>query len=530
MNRLRPLVSSLLMAALAAYAQSSSGTLQGTVRDSAGAVVPGVAVEIRNERTGIALTAKTGAEGVYVLPLVPPGDYTLQVEVPGFRRYRQTGIKLDVGQTRAVDVALTIGDVASAVEVTASTTPLATSNATVSGVIENKRILDLPLNGRDAFRLALLTPGVFDGQGATPWIGGGRNGMSEISIDGSSVIVPQTGSVNEAAFTPAVDAVEEFAVMTNALAAEYGRTGGGVINVVTKSGTNKVHGSVYNFLRNSKLDANGFFRNRNRNPRAPFQRNQFGFTIGGPITIPGLYKGQNRTFFFADYEGTRGRQMAQSTLSVPLDEWKRGDFSNLRAPNGQRILIYDPLTTALDAQGNYTRQPFPNNIIPPERINPIGAKIASYFPSPNTTPSNVNTQVNNYFATGKSLTNADRYDGRVDHNVSSIWRMFGRWSQGRNDSLPLNAFGNVASPNGGPNKIDRYSTSLDNTITLNATTVLNFRYGFNRVVTDGSPAGEGFDIGQLGFPSNYVNLARAQALEFPTITLTGLSQLGAGSS
>lgn len=520
----------LLIFPSAAFSQTTTGTIGGSVRDSSGGILPNVTVNVSNVQTGVAYPARTNAEGLYVAPLLPPGDYVVSVEMPGFRKYVESGLKLDVQQNRTVDINLSPGDVTSTVEVQATTTPLATSSSTFSNVIENKRILDLPLNGRDAFRLALLTPGVFDGQGSTPWIGGGRNGTSEISIDGSSVIVPQTGSVNEAAFTPQVDAVQEFAVMTNALSAEYGRTGGGVINVVTKSGTNSLHGSAYDFLRNSKLDANGFFRNRNLNPRSPFQRNQFGFTLGGPVVLPRLYNGRNRTFFFLDYEGTRARQASSNTYSVPLESWKRGDFSNLRFTNGQRINIYDPLTTRQDAAGNYTRQPFAGNIIPTSRLNLVGRNIASYFPAPNATPTNAFTQANNYFASGKSVNDADRSDVRIDHNLSSRWRMFGRYSQGRNDGAPFNPFLNAAGPVGGPTNIDRYSVSIDQTITLNPSTLLDIRYGFNRVINDGSPSGRGFDIGTLGFPSSLVDLARSQSLEFPTTQIAGLSQLGSGSS
>lgn len=530
MTSFRILCSILLLIGSVATAQTTTGTIQGTLRDAGGGVLANVAVEIANARTGVATSAKTASDGLYVAPLLPPGDYTVTVQVPGFRRYVQSGLKLDVGQNRTVDIELTVGDVSTTVEVAASATPLSTSTSTVSGVIENKRILDLPLNGRDAFRLSLLTPGVFDGQGSTPWIGGGRNGLSEIAIDGSSVIVPQTGSVNEAAFTPSVDAVEEFAVLTNALSAEYGRTGGGVINVVTKSGTNDVHGSAYDFVRNSQMDANGFFRNRNRNPRSPFQRNQFGGTLGGPLSIPSVYSGRNRTFFFADYEGTRSRQAASNTYTVPLDEWKAGNFSNLRFTNGQLITVYDPLTTQQDQQGNYTRQAFAGNIIPASRLNAVGRNIASYYPSPNATPSNAFTQVNNYFLSGKSANTADRFDARLDHNLSARWRMFGRFSYGRNDGTPFNPFQNPAAPVGGPTNIDRYSTSIDQTITLNPTTMLNIRYGFNRVVNDGSPAAKGFDVAQLGFAPSLVALARSQSLEFPTVTVSGLSQLGSGSS
>ncbi len=230
-------------------------------------------------------------------------------------------------------------------------------------------------------------------------------------------------------------------MLTNSLAAEYGRTGGGVINVATQQGTSALHGSAFEFLRNSQLDANGFFRNRNRTPRGAFQRNQFGGTLGGPILIPKLHDGRNRSFFFFDYQGTRWRSASEFTGTMPLEEWKRGDFSNLRNAPGQLIRIYDPLTTRPDGQGNFIRDQFQNNIIPHSRIDPVARDLMKFFPSPNTTPVNQFTQVNNYFVAGESKSNDDRYDIRLDHNLSAWWRRMGRarwigcWADGSSTSL-----------------------------------------------------------------------------------------------
>ncbi len=528
MRTIRMLLAATLCLAISASAQTTTGTIQGIVRDATTGVVANAKVTIANQRTGVATQLTTNAEGRYVAPLLLPGDYRVAVEAPGFQRSSQSGVKLDVAQVRVVDIELKVGDIATTVEVTDAPPPLATSTSSISTTIENKRILDLPLNGRNPFALAALTPGVIPGGGSTPWISGGRNATSEITIDGTSIILPENNvSINTLAFTPSVDAVEEFSVITNALSAEYGRTGGGVINVATKSGGNDFHVTAFEFLRNSKLDANGFFRNRNRTPRAALQRNQFGGTAGGPILVPGLYNGKNRSFFFFDYQGTRTRNASDFTGTVPLEEWKRGDFSNLRNAAGQLITIYDPLTTAPDGSGNFIRQAFADNRIPDARIDPVARNLMRFFPAANANPVSQFTQVNNFFVGSKAKSGDNRYDIRLDHNVSEKWRMFGRYSKSRNYSSPVNFFGNLGTPSGdGPSSTDNYSVSWDNTITLSPTSIVSVRYGFGRFVNVRFPFSTGFDTTQLGFPSSIRDQAATQNLEFPRFDITGLSSLG----
>jgi Carboxypeptidase regulatory-like domain len=271
-------------------AQTSTGTLQGLVTDSSGAAIPDAKVNVANESTGVSHDLTTSPEGRYILPLLLPGEYRVTVEKAGFKRFVRSGIRLNVQQNRSIDVELTVGEVATTVDVVGAPPPVETNSSTLATVIESKRISELPLNGRNPFALATLTPGVIPGGGSTPWISGGRNATSEITIDGTSIILPENNvSINTLAYTPSVDAVEEFSVQTNTLAAEYGRSGGGVINVATKQGGNTLHGSGFEFLRNNKLDANNFFSNRAGVPLRTFQRNQFGGTIGGPIFIPKGY-------------------------------------------------------------------------------------------------------------------------------------------------------------------------------------------------------------------------------------------------
>jgi len=509
-------------------AQTSTGTLQGQVRDATGAAVPDAKVTVTNSRTGVSSERLTNAEGRYVLPYLLPGDYNIAVEKAGFRKFTRSNVKVDVQQVRTIDVDLVVGEVATVVEVQGAPPPLESSTSTLATVIENKRILDLPLNGRNPFALATLTPGVIPGGGSTPWISGGRNATSEITIDGTSVILPENNvSINDLAYTPSVDAVQEFSVLTNALSAEYGRTGGGVINVATRSGTNDLHGTLFEFLRNSELDANNFFSNRARISRRAFQRNQFGGTVGGPIRIPGLYDGRNRSFFFFDEQSTRTRNASVFTTTVPLEEWKRGDFSNLRNSAGQPILIFDPLTTRPDGAGNFIRTQFTGNRIPEERMDPVARNVMKFFAAPNTTPSNQFTQVNNFTGAGKAASLDDRFDVRLDHSISDAWRTFGRFSFARSNNTPVNFFGNPGTPSGdGPGNGRNYSISWDHTYTFNPTTILNVRYGFGRRFSKRFPFSGGFDTTQLGFPAYVRDEAAKSSLEFPRFNFTGLTSLG----
>jgi Carboxypeptidase regulatory-like domain len=518
------LVALFLGCAVFCAAQTTTGTLQGRVTDPSSAAVPDAKVSIRNEQTGVVQNQTTNEEGRFVQPFLLPGQYEIAVEKTGFQRYSRTGIRVEVQQNLSVDVELSVGDVGTTIQVDAAAPPLTTNTSSLSTVISNKQIVDMPLNGRNPFNLALLAPGVVPSTtgASTPWISGGRNASSEITIDGTSIIVPENNvSVNATGYTPNVDSVEEFSVVTNSLSAEYGRTGGGVINVATKQGTNEFHGVLYEFLRNSELDANNFFANRANQPRGAFQRNQFGGTLGGPIWIPGLYDGRNRTFFFLSEQSTLTRSQSVTTQTVPLPEWLRGDFSNLRNASGQPIRIYDPLTTKPDG----TRDPFPGNIIPPERIDPVSRALTSYFPAPNTAPTNPFTQANNFTGAGKSANDEHRFDVRIDHNFTDSFRMFGRASYGTENNTPVNFFGNDATPqSSGPSSTTRHNYVLNGIYAFNPTTILNTSYGFTRFFNQRQPFSQGFDPTTIGLPASIRDVS--QNAEFPRFNIAGVNSLG----
>ncbi|WP_035957792.1 TonB-dependent receptor [Bryobacter aggregatus] len=518
----------LTMAISSLSAQTATGTLEGRVTDATGAVVPDAKVVITAVKTNTKQELTTNSGGSFVRPFLLPGVYQVSVEKQGFRRYAENNVQVSVQQTVSLDILLTLGDATTTVEVSAASAQLSPSSSTVSTVIGNKAIMDLPLNGRNPFALASLVPGVTPGGGSTPWISGGRNSSSEITIDGTSVILPENNvGINTLAYTPPVDTVQEFSIVTNALAAEYGRTGGGTINVSTRSGGNDWHGSAYEFLRNSKLDANNFFSNRSRTPLGAFQRNQFGGTFGGPINIPGVYKGKDRTFFFLSEQSTVQRSASLFTTTVPTTAWLNGDFSNLKNASGQAITIYDPLTATNDGTGNYLRTAFPGNVIPTSRMDPVAVKAKAYYVPSTQAPNNVNTNANNFFGASKSPSSSHQFDTRVDHSFSQKFTIFGRFSYNISQSSPVNFFGNPGTPSGdGPSQTTNYNASLNANYTLNPTTIINFNYGFGRFNNVRFPFSTGFDTTQLGFPVAIRNQAATQNLEFPRFDISGVSSLG----
>jgi hypothetical protein len=526
---------------VSAFAQTATGILQGRVADASASAVPEAKVTIENQLTGVRQTILTNAEGIFVQPFLLPGGYKVTVEKAGFEKYVTSDIRISVQQTVSLDVSLKVGDIATAVEVQATGVELATSSATVSTVIPSKSILDLPLSlsGRNPFGLATLTPGVIatsNGGSVIPWISGGRNAESEITVDGTSVILPENNvSVNTLAYTPIQDSVEEFSVVTNALNAEYGRTGGGVINVATRSGTNTLHGSAYDFLGNSDLNTNTWVNNRNGAKLAAYQRNLFGGTIGGPVWIPKVYNGKNRTFFFFSEQSQRFRNGASATATVPIQAWRDGDFSDLRNGSGGPITLFDPLTVSCTANCDtatavYSRSAFAGNVIPKSRFDPVAVNMMRYYPQPNATPNNPYTYLNNFFSTGKSLSNDDKFDSRLDENFGSKFRIFGRGSHDYSHSLPFNGFGTIGTSSGsGPSSNTANNVTVNGIYTFNPTTILNVNYGFGRFVNLSDPFSSGTHPSSLGFPTSLDGVSAVQNFEFPNITFggnTNLSNLG----
>src|SRR5215469_738686 len=356
-------LSAIVLSSAMLLSQIVTASLEGIVHDPSGAVVPDAKVRITNTSTNVATHLTTDGSGRFVAPSLPPGGpYTVEVDAPGFKREERTGITLEINQSAKIDLKLQVGASTETVQVAAEAPLLEATTADQGAVISNREVVNLPLNARNPYALVFLSPGVTGTSGtqfnsANFSVNGGRPGSTDILVDGIPSSPPLVNPIQGISAFPSIDAVQEFKVETNAYSAEFGRTGSGIINLIYKSGTNQVHGSAYEFLRNSGLDANTFFANRNGTPLGSFKRSQFGGTVGGPIAIPKLYNGKDKTFFFVGYEGLRQSTAANFTTTVPTAAERTGDFSQL-TNGGKPVIIYDPSTTVASGSG-FVRSPFP---------------------------------------------------------------------------------------------------------------------------------------------------------------------------
>jgi Carboxypeptidase regulatory-like domain len=346
-------VSSVLfvLAAPLAHAQVGTGSLVGTVTDQNGAVLPGAVVTVVSVATGFSRSTVTSEDGSYVVPSLAPGAYRLTVALDGFRPLSRDGLQLATGETVRLDLRLEVGGLTDAIMVTADAPLLRGAGSGLGQVVDNRKVIDLPLNGRSFITLAGLAPGVALPPGSSlPRINGGRPRTNEYLFDGISVLQPEPGQV---AFFPNIDAIQEFKIETNSPPAEFGRFNGGVVNLTTKAGLNVLRGSVFEFFRHESLNARNFFASTS--PTKPlFRRNQFGAVVGGPIRA-------DRTFFFADYQGQRQTIARTAISTVPTLLQRQGIFTEAIA--GRVPVIYDPATTVPLAGGGATRTPFGANAI-----------------------------------------------------------------------------------------------------------------------------------------------------------------------
>jgi hypothetical protein len=525
------LLSGSLLAGGAAcsLAQTPTGTIAGVIQDPSGASVTNATVTITNTATGVTQTTKTDAQGRYSQLFLNPGDYSVKVVAVGFTPNEQEGITVDVAETHSVDFALKVGSDTASVTVQASLPGLDTATATTGQVITGKRILDLPLNGRNPFALAELTPGVNNTSGpygaSTPSFAGSRNSNNEQELDGITNILPENNvGNNSSAYQPIVDSVDQFNVQTSVQTPEYGRFSGGLINLATRTGTNKLHGSLFEFNRNAIFDATDYFATT----KPPLSRNQAGGTIGGPII-------KDRTFFFGAFEVSRETDSATEVDSVATAAERTGDFSALLAGSNP-VQLYDPNTVhAVVANGvtTYQRNPYLNNQIPAGEMSPAGQKVLAFMPLPNV---NTTALTNNYITTGAPTNNYYHFDIRVDHNWTQSWKTFVRFSHNKDTSVPFNdytvnaagmATGGVASLNGnGPTTSTAYSLAYDNTFTLSPSLIFDIRYGLSRSTANRSTFGGPFDITSIGLPASLASIANAPT--FPTFTFSGYSNLGSG--
>ncbi len=529
---------SICLVAMPAFSQAASGTIVGTVTDESGAAIPDVSVTLRNTETGFSRSVSTNSLGQYVAAAIPTGIYRVAAEKTGFSRLLRDGLQLSAADTATVNLALRLGDLKQTVEVTGSAPLLEAQNADVSQLIDNRRIVEMPLNGRTFTALLLLTPGAHVGSSGN--LGNGvsysMRGSANYSVNGANAqdnsylidgLVNRNLWLNTLIMVPTIDSIQEFRVMTSNYSAEYGSSAGAVTIVQTKSGTNGLHGTAYEFLRNDKLDANTFFNNRAGVKKQSFRRNEFGATAGGPIR-------KDRTFFFADYQGIRLAQPLTITQTIPTVAQRNmivtGNFAALGTP------IYDP-TMMTTVNGVTTRQPFAGGVIPTSRLDPAAVKIASLLPNP-TSPA----ATRNFTYNPTQTFQNNQFDARIDQIFGTSDRFFGKYSfDDSTQTLPgaLPAPANAGVPIGPYLSADTsyaatstplrsQSLTLDYTKVISATTVNEARGGVVRWVIDISPLGNPFATASaVGIPGVNINNYSGG---LPALAITGFQVIGDNTS
>ncbi len=466
------------------YAQQGSGSISGTVTDPSGAVVAGAQIEVRNVATNLVSRTVTTVAGFYSVPSLAAGEYTVSATAQGFKRAVRSGITLQVDQRAVVNFTLEVGAVAESVEVVGQAPLVDTSGATVGKVVENRRIQELPLNGRNTLALTLLTPGVRSNAASSSGFGdrgvevtsisinNAPNAMNGQVLDGGNNIQTYLGEVN---MNPAVDAIQEFKVQYNTMSAEYGFTAGGIINLATKSGTNRLHGTAYEFLRNDKLDA----RNTFAITKGKFRYNQFGASAGGPIV-------RDRSFFFGNWEEWRFRKAIPGIATFPTLRQRQGDFSDLFDASGRPIPIYDPATTAANPAGaGFVRQLFPGNLIPSSRLDPVSLNVQKFYPEPNRPPTNPFTNTNNYQRNVDEQRSSRQMTARIDHRFSDRNAVFFRYARFRHytDGGAANVAGSIYPDPVVAKRDDTLHNQnflLSNTYTFGPALLSEFRLGVTR--------------------------------------------------
>ena len=531
----------LLVCCAGAAAQETTATLNGQVTDTSGAVVSGAEITLTNIRTGETRSAKSSDDGYYSLTFIPPGIYDFSVKVQGFKEYINKSIELFVNDKKTLNVALEPGAVSETVTVTADA-PVIQSTPTVGDVVENRKIVEIPLNNRNFLQLVTLVPGVTSDDTAESGIGltsttniviaGNRRNSTNYLVDGVSNV--DVGSNITLLSTPTVDSIQEFRVITSVPNAEFGRASGGVVNIITAGGGRDFHGSLYEFLRNDKLNANSFLNNTAgrfcddglaapigrecgelRAPRSTLRYNNFGYTFSGPVWIPKLYpRGGEKTFFFWSQEWRRViRQPAENIITVPSLRERRGDFSQ------SSVQIIDPLTGLQ----------FPGNRIPENRLDPTALTILNLYPEPTIAAVSAGLDPNRVLAVAPTINNTRQETLRVDHNFNSNHRLMGRYthdlSQTREQGglfFGVTVPGIATTDTNVPGQI--LAVSLTSSFGTNVVNEVSFNMSGNDITTDlvgrWTRANVNIPNNEL-FPQNISDLP-------PTVVITGFPTLGAG--
>jgi hypothetical protein len=508
-------------------AQDPRGAISGNLTDSSDAAIPGVTVRASNVETGVTASGVSTATGSYHIPFLAPGIYRVSAELAGFKRFVRDKVEVRVGETVGLPIRMEIGQLTETVEVTETTPLLDTTSSSLGQVVDQRRILELPQRGGNSMELTLLTPGVVNATNlrlrkamapeATSQIAtdGAGTYNNEFQIDGINNMAADRGrGYARIAYSPPISAVREFKMQTTAYDAGIGHTMGGIVNVSTANGTNDLHGELHYVLRHSRFDAPNFFNNKSGTELGVYQDHRAGGSAGGPLVLPRLYNGRNRTFWFYVFEDNRFGVPRQWINTVPSAAERVGDFSELlRIPNGSAYQIYDPFTTTVAPGGRFSRQPVPGNIIPRSRLDAVGLAIAALYPLPNQ-PGTVDGR-NNFFLSNKAIQKTTQHMLRLDHAFSENHRAFLRlhydfWKEDKNESFGTGIQGLFSNrPNRG--------VALDDVIVLDPTTVLNLRYGFTSTKWWEFRRSRGYDLASLGFSPALLKLTDAQLSPIPRV-------------
>lgn len=536
---MRSLLFSLCLASIgipSMFGQEIRATISGTVTDPTGAMVIGARAVARSVERNVVYEANTNSAGRYVIQFLPAGKYTVTVDANGFKQYVRENVDVLAADKLAIDARLELGSASDSVTVSGQVSLLQSETATRQGTIENRILEEVPSGGRDLYALEYNEPGVL--KTSTYWgsmelyafgnvngvaISGGVSGENETVLDG----LTNTHSDRGVAFVPNIAATQEFTVQTNSYDSQFGRVGGGVMEINLKSGSNALHGQMYDFFKNDKFRTGEWNDNASGLPKTPFKNNTFGFEFDGPVYIPKVFDGRNKLFFMVSLEGLREHDPgAQINTTLPTSDQLKGDFSKTLTNAGAQVQIYDPLTTVLGADGTYTRQVFPGNIIPTSRINSVSAKVASYLPAPNK-PGVGLAQLSNYAKILPATNTYDSWLGKMDYYINeknrvsfhygqTPWLNYSKLVWGNNAAEPSTEWPSTRIPR---------TWAADWNYTITPAMVFDLRAGLARYEGQGGNTfGYNFDPTQLGLPGSLVSQFRRGV--FPYFSIANYQQIG----
>lgn len=505
-----------LAIAVPVAAQDLNGSISGTVTDASRAVIPGAEVTIANPSTNtIAYRGKTNEAGVFLAPALSVGQYDISIAAKGFKTQKLTGITLQINQRARADAMLEPGELTETITVSAEAGgQVEAESSSVGAIINTSQVGNLPLPSRNVLNLLTLIPGVSSGGAATGInanqmsINGSRTLNSEFTVDGVSVVSGSTGGLTR---LPSTEAIREFKVLTSGYSAEYGRTSGGSVSMIVTSGSNQLHGGAYEYFRNEALNANNFFRNLRGQERPSDRYNQFGGKLGGPVLLPKVYRGRDRTFFFVNYEELRRIVPFTQTATIPDSSYRNGDFSASSVP------VIDPLSG----------QSFAGNRIPASRIDSAAAKFLSYLPTPNSPGSAdaaASRSINNYINAGSNHPGNKEITARLDHNLGSQARVYGRVTHYRNFDPGTPDLPGPLNFQVGDSFTTGYQTSLGYTHTWRPTLISELNFGFMRDNPKIDPPSLGINV------QSALGIERSTAAVTPVVSVSGWASMGVNSN